>query len=58
MWIYGVPEIPVTAEDSYRESRKSKHDEDCYRLSSVLEMVRTATLTYLSAELLPVAGQR
>jgi hypothetical protein len=45
MWIYGVPEIPVTADDIYWHSTKPTQPQDLFRISSEADQAESS-LTY------------
>jgi hypothetical protein len=58
MWIYGVSELPVTADDIYWHSTKPTQPEDLFRISTEADQGRIIAYIQLSSELLRVTGQR
>jgi hypothetical protein len=48
MWIYGVPEIPVTADDIYWHSTKPTQPEDLFRISTEADQGKIITYIQLS----------
>jgi hypothetical protein len=51
MWIYQVPELPVTTEDIYWHSTKPTQPEDLFGISSDADQGRIITYIQLSITL-------
>jgi hypothetical protein len=51
MWIYGVSELPVTADDIYWHSTKPTQPEDLFRISTEADQGRIITYIQLSITL-------